>query len=50
VQREYNPTSPARQSRRQRILQLRESIESGDYRVSAAELADALTRAARRTN
>lgn len=37
-------------SRRQRIQQLRESIESGQYRVSAHNLADALIRAARQAN
>jgi anti-sigma28 factor (negative regulator of flagellin synthesis) len=36
--------------RRLRIQQLREAIESGQYRVSASDLADALLRAARRTN
>ena len=34
--------------RRHRIQQLREAIESGQYRVSAADLADALLRTARR--
>ena len=38
------------ESRRQRIQQLRESIEGGQYRVSAHDLADALFRAARRAN
>lgn len=33
-----------------RIVQLREAIEAGEYRISAAELADALLRAARRAN
>jgi anti-sigma28 factor (negative regulator of flagellin synthesis) len=36
--------------RLQRIRQLREAIESGQYCVAASELADALLRAARRAN
>jgi hypothetical protein len=39
-----------RTDRRHRVLRLREAIESGDYRVSAPELADALLRAARQAN
>lgn len=36
--------------RRHRIQQLREGIESGQYRVSAGDLADALLRTARQAN
>lgn len=36
--------------RRRRIQQLREAIESGQYRVSADDLADALLRTARQAN
>jgi anti-sigma28 factor (negative regulator of flagellin synthesis) len=42
--------SPSGELRRQRIQQLREAIESGQYRVSARDVADALLRAARQTN
>ena len=38
------------ESRPQRIHQLREVIESGQYRVAAADLADALLRAAHQAN
>jgi len=38
------------QPRRQRIARLREAIEAGEYRISAADLADALLRALRRAN
>jgi anti-sigma28 factor (negative regulator of flagellin synthesis) len=37
-------------ARRQRIHQLREAIEGGQYCVSAADLADAILRAARQAN
>ena len=40
----------ARELRCQRVRQIREAIENGQYRISAAELADALLRAARRAN
>ena len=39
-----------RELRRRRIQQLREAIESGQYRVSAGDLADALLRCARQAN
>jgi len=39
-----------RKLRRQRIQQLREAIESGQYHVAAGALADALLRAARQAN
>lgn len=42
--------SAERGLRRLRIQQLREAIESGQYRVSASELADAFLRSARRAN
>jgi len=38
------------QPRQQRIAQLREAIEAGEYRVSAADLADALLRIVRQAN
>jgi anti-sigma28 factor (negative regulator of flagellin synthesis) len=38
------------QSRQQRITQLREAIETGEYHVAAADLADALLRGVRRAN
>jgi anti-sigma28 factor (negative regulator of flagellin synthesis) len=47
---EASAGGPQNESRRQRIQQLRESIESGQYRVSAHNLADALFRAARQAN
>lgn len=37
-------------ARRMRIQGLRRAIESGEYHVSAADLADALLRAARSSN
>ena len=40
----------AQEQRQRRILQLRDAIESGDYRVAASDLADALLRVARRAN
>ena len=39
-----------REPRRHRIQRLREAIESGQYRVSAGDLADVLLRAARQAN
>jgi anti-sigma28 factor (negative regulator of flagellin synthesis) len=36
--------------RQQRVRQLREAIEGGQYRISAGDLADALLRAARQAN
>ena len=47
-----NASMPAaqRQLRRQRIRQLREAIDSGQYHVAAGDLADALLRAARQAN
>jgi len=39
-----------RAARRQRIQHLRETIETGQYCISAGDLADALLRAARRAN
>lgn len=39
-----------RKLRQQRIQRLRERIESGQYRISAADLADAILRAARQAN
>ena len=47
---EAAPTGVKRHLRPQRIHQLREAIESGQYRVSAGDLADALLRAARQAN
>ena len=44
------PLSREPGERRQRILQLREAIENGEYRVAAADLADALLRFVRRSN
>ncbi len=39
-----------RQQRRRRLIELREAIQRGEYRVSASHVADALIRAARRAN
>jgi len=36
--------------RRSRVVDLREAIERGDYRVAASNLADAMLRLARRVN
>lgn len=44
------PSSPEVEQRSQRILQLREAIESGEYRICAGDLADALLRFVRRSN
>jgi len=38
------------QPRRQRIALLREAIEAGEYRISAADLADSLLRVTRQAN
>ena len=50
VLREASGGSTQNESRCQRIQQLRESIESAQYRVCAHDLADALLRAARQAN
>ena len=47
---ETSVPSTERELRYQRIQQLRDAIGSRQYSVSAGELADALLRAARRTN
>ena len=44
-----SPSAP-HELRCQRMRQLREAIENGQYHVAAAELADALLRAARSAN
>lgn len=44
------PSSPEVEQRSQRILQLREAIENGEYRVCAGDLAEALLRFVRRSN
>ena len=44
------PEPSTEHNRRERILALRDAIERGEYRVSAAELADAIQRTARRAN
>lgn len=44
------PRLTNREQRRRRILELREAIEAGEYRVSSSELADAIFRAANRAN
>jgi anti-sigma28 factor (negative regulator of flagellin synthesis) len=48
-----NESPSLRQSsraRRERLIELRNAIASGEYRVSAANLADALLRSARSAN
>jgi flagellar biosynthesis anti-sigma factor FlgM len=47
---EASAPGAGREVRRQRIQQLREAIEGGQYRVSADDLADALLRSARQAN
>jgi anti-sigma28 factor (negative regulator of flagellin synthesis) len=42
--------SVGRETRRHRIQRLREAIESGQYRIPAGDLADAILRAARHAN
>lgn len=44
------PAIITRQERRRRILALRDGIASGEYRVAACDLADAMLRACRRAN
>jgi anti-sigma28 factor (negative regulator of flagellin synthesis) len=43
-------SSRDREPRRQRMLAVREAIDSGEYRVAAGDLADALLRTLRRAN
>jgi anti-sigma28 factor (negative regulator of flagellin synthesis) len=45
-----SPDPEQRHQRHRRILQLREAIESGEYRVCADDLADALLRSLRHSN
>ena len=47
---EASAPSAGRAARRQRIQRLREAVESGQYCVSAGDLADALLRSARQAN
>ncbi len=44
------PGARKQAQRRERIVLLREAIERGEYRVSAAKLADAILRTRRRAN
>jgi len=47
---ESQASGAGRAARRQRIQQLRENIETGQYCISAGDLADALLRSARHAN
>ena len=47
---EVSAQAAQHEARRNRIQQLREAIEGGQYRVSAGDLADALLRCARQAN
>lgn len=44
------PALPSRQERRKHVAALREQIESGEYRIPASDLADAILRNAQRAN
>ncbi len=47
---EVSAHSVQHEARRQRIQQLRDAVEGGHYYVAAADLADAILRAAREAN
>ena len=47
---ETSPLSVSGEEHDRRLVKIREAIQSGDYRVSAADLADSLLRCARRAN